>query len=175
MLLKIGKVIDKITAIMSIVSYIGVVAIVLLTVADVFMTKAFTKPIVGSYEITEQLLLCTVFASFAYGQSNKSHINMALVISKLPRVIRFICFTIMSLLSVFIATLVGYAAVLQAMNNFKTNVVTANLFIPTFPFLIVEAVAMFVFALALLYDTVLSVAAIKSDKYAEIVSSGWSA
>lgn len=175
MLLKIGKVINKITAIMSIVSYIGVVAIVVLTVADVFMTKVFIKPIVGSYEITEQLLLCTVFASFAYGQTNKSHINMALVISKLPRVMRFVCFTIMSLLSVGIAALVGYAAVLQAMSDYNSGVVTANLFIPTYPFLIVEAVAMFVFAVALLYDTVLSVAAIKSDKYAEIVTSGWSA
>ena len=174
MLLKIGKGIDKVTSAMSLVSYVGVTVIVLLTVIDVILTKTISKPILGAYEITEQLLLCTVFASFAYGQTKKSHINMALVISRLPRTLRYLCFAVMSFVSVVVAALMGYAAVLQAISNYQTNVVTANLFIPTFPFLIVEAVAMFIFALALLYDTVLSIGAIKNDEYAEIVASGWS-
>lgn len=174
MLLKIGKVFDKITAIMSIVSYVGVSVIVLLTVVDVFLTKAFDAPILGAYEITEQLLLITVYASFAYGQSNKSHINMALVLTRLPRTLRFICYSLMCALSVGIAGLVGYAGVLQSIKNLTTGVVTSNLYIPTFPFVLIAAIAMFVFAIALLYDLILSIAAIKNDECAEIVTSGWS-
>lgn len=174
MLIKIGKVIDKITGIMSIVSYVGVSAIVLLTVVDVFLTKAFQAPILGAYEITEQLLLVTVYASFAYGQSNKSHINMALVLSRLPRTLRFICYSLMCVLSVGIAGLLGYAGIKQCMKNIADGVVTSNLYIPTFPFVLIAAIAMIVFAIALLYDLVLSIAAIKNDECAEIVTSGWS-
>lgn len=174
MLLKIGKVFDKITAIMSIVSYVGVAAIVLLTVVDVFLTKAFQSPILGAYEITEQLLLITVYASFAYGQSNKSHINMALILVRLPRTLRFACYSLMCVLSVGIAGLLGYAGIMQTIKNFTTGVVTSNLYIPTFPFMFVAAISMFVFAIALLYDLILSIAAIKNDECAEIVTSGWS-
>lgn len=174
MLLNIKRYIDKVTGAMSAVSYIGVSVIVLLTVVDVVLTKVFAKPIVGSYEITEQLLLITVYASFAYGQSQKSHINMALVLARLPRALRFICYSLMCALSVGIAGLLGYAGILQAIKNYETGVVTANLYIPTFPFIIVVAIAMFVFAIALLYDLVLSLAAIKNDECAEMVTSGWS-
>lgn len=159
---------------MSIVSYVGVSAIVLLTVVDVFLTKAFQSPILGAYEITEQLLLITVYASFAYGQSNKSHINMALILTRMPRTLRYICYSIMCALSVGVAGLLGYAGVKQTIKNITDGVVTSNLYIPTFPFILIAAIAMFVFAIALLYDLILSIAAIRNDECAEIVASGWS-
>lgn len=174
MLKKIGTVIEKITGAVSAISYVGIVAIVLLNVLDVFLTKAFSSPILGSYEITEQLLLITVYASFAYGQSKKSHINMALIIARLPRTLRYICFALMCALSVGVAGLMGYSAVMQGLKNLASGVVTSNLYIPTYPFVFLVGLSMFVFAIALLYDMVLSLVAIKDDEIAEYVASGWS-
>lgn len=173
-MIKVGKIVNKATFIVSLISYGGVVAIMLLNVFDVLMTKLLNKPISGAYEITECLLLCTVIASFAYAQSKKAHINMTILINVFPKFLRFLVFGIMGLLSTGTASAVGYAAVLQALSATGKGAMTSVLSIPMYPFYYIEAAAMFVFALALLYDTILAFMAMFSKKYEEIVTSNWS-
>ena len=172
-MLKLGRMIDRATLVVSMVSYIGVFAIMMLNVADVFMAKSFTKPIQGAYEITEVLLLCTVMASFAYAQSQKAHINMGMVLKRFPRSLALVLFGIMGLFSAATAAAVGYAAVLQAQSAMERGSVTSVLNISLYPFYWVEAVAMFFFAVVLLYDAVFAFMAIRNEKYEEIVKSGW--
>ena len=172
-MLRIGRITNKITLAVSMVSYAGVLAIMLLNVADVVTTKVFTAPIKGAYEITEVLLLCTVMASFAYAQSQKAHINMGMVIRRFPRSLGLGIFSFMGLLSAATAGAVGYAAVLQAQSAMERNAVTSVLQIPLYPFYYVEAIAMFIFTAVLLYDAVLAFMAIRNEKYAEIVRSSW--
>lgn len=172
-MLKIGKIVNKAAFIVSIISYVGVVAIMLLNVTDVVLTKVFNNPVTGAYEITECLLLCTIMAAFAYAQTKKSHINMTILIRVFPKVLRFFIYGFMGLLSTGTATAVGYAAVLQATNAIEKGTVTSVLFIPMYPFYYVEAAVMFMFALTLLYDTVLSFIAMFSSKYEQIVSADW--
>jgi TRAP-type C4-dicarboxylate transport system permease small subunit len=155
------------------ISYGGLLGIMLLNVVDVLMTKAFTAPISGAYEITEVLLLCTVMAAFAYTQSQRTHINMTIFVKHFPRAVKFSVYGLMGLLGAATAAAVGYAAILQTQSALEKGAETAVLGIPMYPFYIVEAIAMFVFALALLYDTVLAFGAIRSDKYQEIVTSDW--
>jgi TRAP-type C4-dicarboxylate transport system permease small subunit len=172
-MLRLGKIVDKATFIVSLVSYAGVIAIMLLNVFDVLLTKLLVRPISGAYEISECLLLCTVIASFAYAQSKKAHINMTVLVKLFPGALRFLIFGLMGLLSTATAAVVGYAAILQAQSAIAKGMITSVLGIPMFPFYYIEAAAMFVFALALLYDTVLAFMAIFSKKYEEIVTSDW--
>lgn len=172
-MLRFGKTVNRFTLAVSLVSYAGVLAIMLLNVGDVFMTKFFIAPITGAYEITEVLLLCTVMASFAYAQSQKAHINMGMILKRLPRRVAFAVYSFMGILSSATAGAVGYAAVLQAQSAMDRNAVTSVLQIPLYPFYYVEAVAMFFLALVLLYDAVFAFIAIRSDKYAEMVKSSW--
>jgi TRAP-type C4-dicarboxylate transport system permease small subunit len=172
-MLRFGRIVDRFTLAVSLVSYAGVLAIMLLNVGDVFTTKFFKAPITGAYEITEVLLLCTVMASFAYAQSQKAHINMGMVLKRLPRRLAFAVYSVMGLLSAGTAGAVGYAAVLQAQSAMDRNAVTSVLQIPLYPFYYVEAVAMFFFALVLLYDAVFAFIAVRSDKYSEMVKSTW--
>ncbi len=172
-MLRFGRIVGRFTLAVSLVSYAGVLAIMLLNVADVFTTKLFKAPITGAYEITEVLLLCTVMASFAYAQSQKSHINMGMILNRLPRRLAFALFSFMGVLSAATAGAVGYAAVLQAASSLDRNAVTSVLEIPLYPFYYVEAIAMFFFALVLLYDAVLALIAIRSDEYADMVKSTW--
>lgn len=162
---KIGKFIDRITFIVSLVSYGGVIAIMLLNVVDVLMTKTLNRSFTGAYEISEVLLLCTVMASFAYGQSKKTHINITLIIRIFPRALKFFVFGLMELLSTGTAFAVGYAAVVQAHSSMVKGAVTSVLLIPLYPFYYIEAIAMFVFSLALFYDTVLLFIAAISDRH----------
>jgi len=167
---EIGKYIDKMTFIVSLVSYGGVIAIMLLNVVDVLMTKTLNRSFTGAYEISEVLLLCTVMASFAYGQSKKTHINITLVVKIFPRSLKFFVFGLMELLSTVTAFAVGYAAVVQAQSSMVKGAVTSVLLIPLYPFYYIEAIAMFVFSFALLYDTVIVFIAAFSTRHEDMVT-----
>jgi TRAP-type C4-dicarboxylate transport system permease small subunit len=173
MVIKAGKIVGCVSFIVGLLAYGGALLIMMLNVADVLLTKLLSRPIIGAYEITEVLLLCTVMASFAYGQSKKAHINMAMIVSRLPRVPKFSVYGLMGLLSAATAAAVGYAALLQAASAMRKGSETDVLLIPMYPFYYVEAAAMFVLALALLYDAVLAFAAIRSRECEEAVVSAW--
>jgi TRAP-type C4-dicarboxylate transport system permease small subunit len=170
---KIGKVIDKITFVISLLSYAGILAIMLLNVADILLTKLAHQPIFGATDMTEQLLLCTVLASFAYGQSKKAHINMTMIIKHLPRFIRFPLFGLMGLLSTGTAAFMGYAAVLQVKTALSIDMKTEVLSMPKYPFYFIEAVCLFALALVLLYDTAMAFAATGNKKIEAAVVSTW--
>ena len=169
---KVGNIVNHITKAVCYISFFGVLAILLLNVADVVLAKTY-KPILGAYEITQRLLLCTVFASFAFAQTKKTHINMTILIVRFPRVIRFIFFTIVSLLSVVAAGVLAYAAYYQGGVSLDVGTATEVLLIPLYPFFYVEALSMAAFTIALLYDAVMSFMSIFKEDFATHVMSEW--
>ena len=166
--------IEKVTKGVAWISFVCVVVMMLMNVVDVIIGYLFSKHILGAYELTQRLLMCAVFTAFAYGQSKKTHINMTIVIAKFPRAVRFVIFTVMSILSVLAAGAMTYAAGVQTGVAISTGYMTEVLYIPLWPFYVVETVAMAIFTLALIYDTVLYVVAIFRDDFAEMVQADWS-
>lgn len=164
----------KFTTAVGWVSFICVLAMMFMNVADVLLTKLFQKPVIGAYELTQRMLMCAVFASFAYGQSKKSHINMTLIIAKFPRTVRFIIFTLMGVLSTAAAAAMTWAALLQGNVALETGYMTEVLYIPLYPFYYIEFVAMAIFTVTLAYDTVLSAIAIGREDFAEMIQADWS-
>ena len=156
------------------ISFVCVLAMMLLNVADVLLSKLFQHPIIGSYELTQRILMCAVFTAFAYGQSQKAHINMTIVIRHFPQALRFSVFTLMSVLAVVCAGAVTYAAFAQALVAMRSGYITEILYIPLYPFYLVESIAMGVFTLALLYDTVLYAIAIFREDVAQWIQMDWS-
>ncbi|MCX8032498.1 MAG: TRAP transporter small permease [Thermoleophilia bacterium] len=171
---RIGKILSRLTLALSLVSFAGVIVLMVLNVADVVMTKTAASPIPGAYEISEVLLLCTIMASFAYGQTNKTHINMTLFLKYLPKFLALPVYGVMGLLSGGTAGAVGYAAVLQAKSAIQKGAQTGVLAIPLYPFYYVEAVAMFIFALVLLFDAVVAFAAVRDERLRHMVTADWS-
>ena len=171
---KLSANIEKFTKGVGWISFIAVFVMMLLNVVDVLLAKIFNSPIVGTYELTQRLLMCAVFTAFAYGQSRKAHINMTIVIAMFPRALRFILFTLMAILSVVAAGAMTYAAAVQMGVAISTGYMTEVLYIPLWPFYLVETIAMAIFTLALIYDTVLYTIAIFRDDYAEMIQEQWS-
>ncbi len=162
------------TRTIALVSFVCVVVMMLMNVVDVVIGYLFQTHILGAYELTQRLLMCAVFTAFAYGQSKKSHINMTIVIVHFPRPLRFTLFTLMSLLSVLAAGAMTYAAAVQTGVAMSTGYMTEVLYIPLWPFYVVETVSMGIFTLALIYDTILSVIAIFREDYAKMIQAEWS-
>lgn len=166
--------IGKFTKAVGCISFVCVIAMMLINVVDVVMAKLIQQRVIGAYELTQRLLMCAVFTAFAYGQSKKAHINMTILIALFPRALRFTLFTLMSILSVIAAGAMTYAAFVQTGVSIDSGYMTEVLYIPLYPFYIVETLAMAIFTLALLYDTVLYAIAIFRDDYAEMIQADWS-
>lgn len=166
-MLKFGKVLNNVIGKFTLVSFVGVVAIMLLNVADVLSSKLFLKPIAGAYEVTQLLMLCTVIGSYAYGQTNHTHINMGLIILKFPKKARYFISGVLGILSTATAVVLGYAACKQAMIALGKNTVTGALFIPWWPFYIIEGICMFILAVTLAYDMLMSFRAIAGEEEIE--------
>ena len=170
---KIELILKKLTGAVSLVSYVGIVFIMLITVFDIFLRLLTSKSVIGCYEIVQVTLMCAVFASFAYAQSEKGHVSITLIISKLPKKISLFIFGLTGLLSSFIAVMLSYAALIQAQNAAASNYMTSVLLIPMTPFYYVEAVGMIVFFIALLFDAMKSFVGIFNKDIAEEITSTW--
>lgn len=170
---KIQTVLEKISNGVAVISFVTVSILVLLNVADVICSKFFGKTIVGAYEVSQCVLMCAVFASFAYGQTHKTHVHMTLFITLFPGRAKFTPFFLCSVASTAMAGVLVYAAFFQASRQLATNTLTGILHIPLFPFYYLAAVCLVIFCLTLLFDTVLAFLAIFSDKYGEEVKSHW--
>ncbi len=170
---KINGAVEKFTTGVAWISYICIVAMMLMNTVDVIMSLVANKNIIGAYEISQRLLMCAVFCCFAYAQSKKQHICMTLVVKHYPRVIRFFCFSLMSLLSVVVSAATTWAAWVQMNDYIARNFTTEVLYIPLWPFYLVEVIGMAIFTLTVLYDTVLYAISMFSDETAELVQSEW--
>ena len=170
---KISVRMEKFTTFVGYFSFICIIVLMLMNVCDVALNKLINKNIIGAYEISQRLLMCAVFASFAYAQSKKAHINMTIVIVKFPRAVRFIIFTLMSVLSAFAAGAMTWAAYKQTLDCIAKGYVTEVLYIPLWPFYVVEIIAMAIFTITIIYDTILYAIAIKRDDYAEMIQKDW--
>ena len=166
--------VHRFTQAIALISFVCVLLMMLMNVADVIIAFLFQTHILGAYELTQRLLMCAVFTAFAYGQSKKSHINMTIIIVHFPRPLRFIIFTLMGILSVLAAGAMTYAAAVQTGVAVSTGYMTEVLYIPLWPFYVIETAAMGIFTLALIYDTILSVIAIFREDYAQMIQADWS-
>ena len=157
---KAKRCVDAVTRYTGYVSYVGYALIILLTVADVILRKTVNKPIVGGYEIIQYLLLVSVFASFAYCQTLRGHIQVTMILRLLPKRAVFIIYTITSVLTTVAMAAVAYAAAQQAVYVMERGFVSDTLKFATYPFIWIECVCMAIFALACLMDALQSACAI---------------
>lgn len=151
---KVTNVVNKITRILVIVSYVAFLFIMLITVADIIMRLITNSSILGAYELVEKAMVCGVFAAFAFTQSEHGHVQITLVIAKFPKRLQFFIMMLNNLLSVVATIMVAYGAYRQSIVAFNSHYTTGVLYIPTYPFYYVEIVAMAILVLAFLLDAV---------------------
>ena len=156
------------------ISYAGICFALLFTITDISMRYFLNKPILGSYEITQMIFACTVFATYAHTQAEKGHINVVVLLRLFPQKLRFVIYTFTGILSVIACGAVSWAA-FRHMNNLRiSNLVTAQHRIPYYPFYGYAGVMMALFTVVLLFDAVQSGVAIFRKDYADMIESDWS-
>ena len=158
------------------ICYIGMVliaAMMLIMFVDSMLGLFFNYRILGVFELVQCMLLIVVFASWAYTQTVHGHIHVTMFVGMMPQKLRFICFSITSLLSVVTMVFGTWGAARGIEEKLASHEITATLMIPIWPLFVLETIVFGLFTLTLLSDTIKSFLAIFSKEYAEEIQSSW--
>lgn len=170
---KTDKFVYRVAEYTSLVGFVGAIFLMVLNVVDIIGTKIFSAPIIGAYEISQYVLLCTIFSVFAYAQVNKKHINMTIFITHFARPVKLIIYGALQALSTVITVILAIAAFVQTGVDIESNKISDVLYFPIWPFMVVEGVCMVIFAFTLAWDTILAFMALKNDEAYQMVTSTW--
>jgi TRAP-type transport system small permease protein len=153
-LIKQGFKIDQQIKITSqIINSIGMVMLLLMmlvVVIDVAGRYLLNKPLPGSIDIVELLMVIMVFFALAY--CGEGHLRVDVVYSHLPKRLQMILDCATFAASVFIVALISWQLFARAWNIFTDppGPHTLNLDVPIWPFLCIAGVGSLIFCLELL-------------------------
>lgn len=99
---------EKFIVLLGKIGALSIIAIMILTSADVVLRYIVGSPIKGAYEISEILFLSAVFLGLAYTQVYKEHVQVEVLTSLLPLRAQVILETFMLLLALFIYVILGW-------------------------------------------------------------------
>ena len=168
------KIITLLSQVFNVLAYICFFGVMIFIVTDVMLRFIFNSPILGAYEIVEQLMLCGVFASFSYAQIKGSHIHVTMVIAKLPKKAAITIFALGELLSGAFCAFLCNSFIQQVQMAIAYDYRSVVLKFSTVPAFVVISVAAGVFTLTLLLSSLKSFIALFCKKYADEVMAAWS-
>jgi TRAP-type C4-dicarboxylate transport system permease small subunit len=130
------------------------VLMMFLTAGDVFLRNMFNKSILGTFEITECMMVLMVASGLAYVSVAKSQIRVEVLFSRLPQRVQNIFTIITDFLSFGLCSLLSWRAFVNFKGEYVSDTRMGVLLIPTSPFIAVVALGWLLLALVLLNDYV---------------------
>lgn len=140
---------------------IGSVALALmmfLTAIDVSMRYFLDKPITGSFDLTEYMMVIVISLGLAYCAVEKEHVKVDLVISLFGPRTQAIINTITGFLSFVLFTLIAWQCIKYIKILYLSKVAYPVLLIPIYPSVAIVACGMVVLCLVLLANFLESLA-----------------
>jgi tripartite ATP-independent transporter DctM subunit len=127
---------------------------------DVVLRYFFNRPIRGSYELVEFMLVVLVYLGLAYTQTKKGHISVTLFTTRLPPAQLAVLHSATHLLCVGIFSIISWRCILQAEALRANETASGVLFIPNFPFMWVVVLGSVLLTLVFLKDFIESLDAV---------------
>jgi TRAP-type C4-dicarboxylate transport system permease small subunit len=123
-----------------------------LTFVDVLLRYVFNSPVPGATELIEFMMGIVVTFSVAYTAYKGAHIGVDLVIERLPGKVKITIGCITSFLTLILFALICWQTFLLIIEEYQSNIISAVLYIPTYPFVATVAVGFVVLCLVLLAE-----------------------
>lgn len=143
-------ILNRVSLVASGLGIVFMVAMLLLTVGDVFLRFVFNRPVLGSVEITEYLMVGTGFLGIAWCAAKGGHVGVDLIVSHLPPRVQAAIDSVTCLLSLGVVPLVAWQAFVQAGYAKAENMQSDLLDIPAYPFYLIVGIAYVLFSLVLI-------------------------
>ena len=131
----------------SAVAVIALAALAGVTVVDVGGRYFFNKPLLGTVEMSEFLMVILSFGALALAELRNSHITVDFFVTVLPERMQAL---LDALLGIVFWSFVAWRAAVHAHRIWIAGEVSANLVVPTWPFYLAVTVSCGLLALALI-------------------------
>jgi len=128
------------------------VMMMLLITVDVVLRYAFNRPIKGSYELIEFMLVMLVFFGLAYTQTKKGHISIDLLTSHFSPGTQAVINSATYLLCLYGFALIAWRSIVQAEILRVAESSSGSLYLPIFPFMWVVVFGSALLCLVFLVD-----------------------
>ncbi|MHB1161146.1 MAG: TRAP transporter small permease [Chloroflexota bacterium] len=138
--------------VMSAVGAVALIVMMLWVVTDVLLRFLFNRPVLGSYEIVEYMMVAFIFMAMAHAQFSKAHISVPVFVERLSPEARAVVESITSLVTLAIALVMVWGAIGQTRDMYLSRMTSAVLFIPKWPFQAITALGLALFSVAVLVD-----------------------
>jgi len=121
-----------------------------LDVSDVLGRYLLNKPIRGSYEGSEVLLVGVIFLGVAYTLSVNGHVTVSILVSHLRPRLQAILGFLTSGIGLVISSLIVWQSAEFALRTWENHMVVDVIGLPLLPFCLLVSVGMFMFCLELI-------------------------
>lgn len=142
----------------------GLVAILLLIVADVIGIKVFSRPVPGGIELVSFLAVVAIAFAAPFTQVMRGHVAVDFIVEKFPRRAKLIVDALMTFFSVCLFALLTWYTFKYAGELKSSGEVSMSQKIPFYPFVYGMAVCFVAMLLLLIMDFVKSIAKV-ADKW----------
>jgi TRAP-type C4-dicarboxylate transport system permease small subunit len=144
------RLLNQVSRGVSILAIASLLAMMLLTVSDVFMRKVLTNPIVGSVELTEYLIVVAGFLGVAWCTFKRGHLKVGVIVDRMSPRVQAITDSITLFLGMTVVPLVAWRLFVRAREAHLEGLRSFIMDLPDSVFLIVAGVGYALFFLALL-------------------------
>jgi TRAP-type transport system small permease protein len=134
----------------NVLSFVSLAVMALITVVDVGGRYLLNRPLLGSLELSELLMVFLVFGAFAVTELHNGHVDVDVLVIQLPPRARALCESFAALLSVGFWGAITWRTAVHAQNVATAGETTPNLGLPVGPFVWVATAGCLLFTLALL-------------------------
>ena len=143
------KAINALGRIMNIAASTVLAAMMLLTVTDVGMRYFLRRPILGTTEITENMMVCLTFFGLAWCAAQQGHLRVDMVVSRFSPRVQALVDGITTLAGFAMVGLIAWRSLVEGMAVRELDIVSSLLRIPAFPFYYVIAIGSALLALVM--------------------------
>lgn len=128
------KIINSLSRALNIAASGVLAAMMLLTVSDVFLRYFLRRPILGTTELTENMMVCLVFFGLAWCAVQQEHLKVDLVMTHFSPRVQAIVDGITSCASLIMVALIAWRGFLEGMAVQRLHIISSLLKLPAFPF-----------------------------------------
>ena len=131
------------------ITMVVMVAMMMISVSDIFMRYVFNMPITGTSELVEIMMICLLMGMAGCAMENR-HVKVDVIIERLPQKAVALMDVIMMVIGIAVSGVLMWQGFWQGMFQLRYQVNSSALHIPVFPFYIVLSVSFILLILAMM-------------------------
>ena len=156
-LLKLSRVVDSVSSKVNLVGMILLAGLMLTISIDVILRYIFNRPLKGSIDIIEVMLVIVVFFGMAYTETKGGHVTVDILTSRLSHRARAVVDSIARALVAGVLVIITWQSIVYAIRWMAAGPTTSVLRIPEYPLILVVAFGSTLFLLVVLIKLIYSI------------------